>query len=166
MHFASAQNNCHPKCNRMTPKIESLIRYSGTGLGWPAKLTVTYWQDSIIKNLKRTLGFLKRSAIVSLFSFLFSSTESLLSSSASRVSKIFWSKLRLFTLAIQSRTSIASSRLPCRRSHLTSFQDIVLENGPFWDAQTISPWSGTWLIRSGWFWKPSTLEILVSRSNK
>ena len=85
---------------------------------------MTYWQDSIIKNLQRTLGFLKTSKILSFVSSLFSSMKSLLSSFNSRDSKVFWSKLLPLTFAIHSRTSIASSRRPCRKSHLTSFQNM------------------------------------------
>ena len=85
---------------------------------------MTYWQDSIIKNLQRTLGFLKTSEILSFVSSLFSSMKSLLSSFNSRDSKVLWSKLLPLTFAIHSRTSIASSRRPCRKSHLTSFQNM------------------------------------------
>ena len=154
MHFSSAQNNHHPKCNCMAPNYMSRINQKS--MEKFVFRTITYWQDSWIKNLKRSLGFLKISEILSFFSSLVSSMASLLSSFNSRLSKILWSKLLPLTFAIHSRTSIASSRRPCRKSHLWSFQNMyqmtVILNSDQWYGHGRSACSESTLA----------LEILVS----
>jgi len=86
--------------------------------------------------------------------------QSLLSSFSSKDSKIFLSKFLTFTFAIHSRTSIASSRRPCRKSHLRSFQSmnqmtVILNSEVTVMLVTSLCW---WLYDGDWF------QMLVSES--
>ena len=107
------------------------------------------------------------SEFFSFFSSLVSSMESLLSSFNSRLSKIFWSKFLPFTFAIHSRTSIASSRRPCRKSHLWSFQNInLMTAASFWTVISGTVTDAQLVLKAPWPWGFWYQKIISTKTDQ